>query len=349
MANAKKLPSGMWNVRVYSHKENGKRIYESFTAPTKSAAELKAAEYKASKKRRVRYDLTVAEAISGYITSKETVLSPSTIRGYRRMERNNFDSIKNKRIRDLTSEDMQLFISSLCLELGPKSVKNVYALLTAAVGLYAPDLSFRVTLPVVRKKDHFSPSDDDVGRLFRLADPKLKVCIALSAFGSLRRGEVCALKYKDINGDHIHVHADIVQDSDGTWIYKDIPKELQSIRTVKVPHEVIELLGEGEPEEFIVKYTIPNTVTNRFNRLRDKLGIHGVRFHDLRGYYASIGAVLGIPDNYLSDFGGWKRDSPVMKNVYQNKIVPISEIYADKMVDHFKKVMDMHHEMHHEN
>lgn len=260
----------MWNVVVYSHKEKGKRVYESFTAPTKSAAELKASEYKANKKRRVRYDMTVAEALDGYITSKDGVLSPSTIRGYRRMERNNYDFIKAKRIRTLTSEDMQLFISSLCLKYVPKMVKNVYSLLTAAIGLYAPDLSFKVTLPSKKAPAKFSPSDQDVARLFQAADPKLKICIALAAFGSLRRGEVCALKYKDIRDDSIYVHADIVQDTDGKWIYKDTPKELESVRTVKLPHEVIELLGSGDPEEFIVKYSLPNTVTNRFIALDRK-------------------------------------------------------------------------------
>jgi len=46
MAKAKELPSGMWNVTVYSHTENGKRMYESFTALTKNEAELKAAAFK---------------------------------------------------------------------------------------------------------------------------------------------------------------------------------------------------------------------------------------------------------------------------------------------------------------
>ena len=46
MANAKKLPSGSWRVRVYDGKDqNGKDVYKSFTAPTKKQAEYLAAEY----------------------------------------------------------------------------------------------------------------------------------------------------------------------------------------------------------------------------------------------------------------------------------------------------------------
>jgi hypothetical protein len=89
MATAKKLPSGSWRVQVYSHKDNGKKVYESFTAPTKAEAEMKAAKYAMQKKLRARYDLTVKDALEGYINAKEGVLSPGTIRGYDRMRNNN--------------------------------------------------------------------------------------------------------------------------------------------------------------------------------------------------------------------------------------------------------------------
>lgn len=342
MPKAKKLPSGTWRARVYSHTESGgKKVYVSFTSDTKTGAEMMAAEYGANKKRRTWNNLTIEEAIDGYISSKEGVLSPSTIRGYKRMQNNNYDKINKKKIRNLTSEDLQIFVSDLSLSgQSPKSIKNIYSLLTASVGLYAPDLSFRVTLPARRKTEKISPTDEDVVRLFNAADNKLKVCIALAAFGSLRRGELCALKYKDIRPDGVYVHADIVQDKDNKWIYKDIPKEADSTRLAPLPPEILDLLGDGDPEEYIVKYAIPNTVSNRFNTLRKKLGISGIRFHDLRHYYASIGAVLGIPDNYLSNFGGWSQGSNVMKSVYQNRIIPIQEAYAKKMTTHFSDILN---------
>ena len=35
MAKPKKLPSGNWNIVVFSHYEKGKRVYKSFTDPDK--------------------------------------------------------------------------------------------------------------------------------------------------------------------------------------------------------------------------------------------------------------------------------------------------------------------------
>lgn len=76
MATAKKLPSGSWRVRVYSHKDmNGKKVYESFTAPTKREAEIRAAEWANKRERRSRSDLSIKEALQGYINAKEGVLS----------------------------------------------------------------------------------------------------------------------------------------------------------------------------------------------------------------------------------------------------------------------------------
>ena len=88
MANARKLPSGNWRVRVFSHRDStGKAHYESFTASTKAEAEMQAAQFKSSNRHRKTLDLTVSEAIEGYITAKEGVLSPATVRLYRQMQR----------------------------------------------------------------------------------------------------------------------------------------------------------------------------------------------------------------------------------------------------------------------
>lgn len=332
---ATKLPSGSWRVLVYSHTENGKRIYESFTEATKAEAELRASEFKAKKHRLHRTDLTVREAIEGYINAKEGVLSPSTIREYRRAQKNDFHSLENKKIKKLTSEDLQIFVSELAKNLSPKTVRNRYAILTACIGLYAPDMVFKVTLPAKQVKRSESPSDEAVRMLYNKASDRLKPCIALAMCG-LRRGEIAALKYEDIQGNIAHVHADIIQGRDREWIYKEIPKTDGSDRFVRLPDSVLDVIGTGKG--FIVTELNPNSITQAFNRLNTRLGLH-VRLHDLRHYYASIGAILGIPDVYMADMGGWRHDSAVMKAIYQNKITSMEEYYSKKMNEHLDRVI----------
>lgn len=335
MATAKRLPSGAYRVQVYSHTDiDGKRHYESFTASSKREAEALAAEWANKKERRKRSDLTVEEAIKGYINAKEGVLSPSTIRAYKIMLKNSYGNIGTKSLRKITTEDLQIYVSNLAKGKTPKYVSNAYGLLSSSIRFYDPNAYFRVTLPKRVKKRPESPSDEDIQRLFDAASPELKKCICLAAFGGLRRGEICALLFSDLINGTISVTKDVVQASDKSWITKDIPKTSESWRKAPIPDKVVTLLGSGEKSEHIIKYKNPTSITRTFTKLRDRLGI-SVRFHDLRHYYASIGAVLGIPDNYLSDFGGWKRGSGVMKEVYQNSITSEAEEYSNKMKKHF--------------
>lgn len=334
MAKAKKLPSGNWRVRVYSFTDaSGSKHQESFTAPTKAEAEMLAAEYLAHKHRKHNTDLTVKEALTGYIKAKSAVLSPSTIREYNRMLNYDFDDIGLLKIKKLTSEDLQLFVSRLAERLSPKTVRNRYALLTASIGLYAPDMTFRVTLPAKQVNRPTSPTDDDVRAILTRSSGDLKICVALAICG-LRRGEIAALKYEDIIDGVAHVHADMVQNQDNEWIYKEIPKTDGSDRFVKLPDFVMDLIGTGSG--FIVSLN-PNSITQAFGRLNKQLGFN-YHLHQMRHYYASIGAVLQIPDVYLADFGGWRHDSKVMKTAYQNKIAPMSDYYADKMNKHLDKI-----------
>lgn len=336
MATAKKLPSGRYRVLVYiGNDDNGKKRYKSFTADTKKQAEMDAAQYMNDPSRKDRDDsLTVKSAIDRYINAKEGVLSPSTIYGYRRMQRNRYGLIEAKNIFDLTSEDMQKFISATSADCSAKYTANVYGLLSSSVSMFRPDVTFKVTLPKRVHKKQTAPSSDNVQELFNSADDEMKLCISLAAFCSMRRGEICALKYRDILPDGgIYVHADMVTDNDNVYHYKDMPKTSESVRVTYAPEKVMNMIGNGEPDEYIVKKP-PYAITKRFIQLRNKLCLD-IRFHDLRHYYASVGAALGIPDIYISDFGGWRRGSPILKETYQNTMEDMSKNYSEKLKKHF--------------
>lgn len=340
MPTAKKTASGQWRVRAYSHTTpDGKQHYRSFTASTKQEAEQAAAKFSGTADRMERVNLTVAEAVRGYIDAKENVLSPSTIYAYRVMERNAFGSIGHEKIRRLTSERVQRFISELSAEKSPKYVRNIYALLTSSVALYAPEINFRITLPRKQLKRRHAPSDDDIRILMDKAEPWLKLCIALGAFGSLRRGEIAALQFRDLEGDILHVHADVVRSIDGSWIRKEIPKTADSLRDVPLPAEVLDMIGDGDPDDPLVPgISTPNRITDQFMDLRHSLGLT-IRFHDLRHYYASISAALGIPQSYTERTGGWHPGSPIMKEIYQNPIAQFEQKFAAQLMGHFDGVL----------
>jgi integrase len=129
----------------------------------------------------------------------------------------------------------------------------------------------------------------------------------------------------------------MIEDSDNKFHYKPLPKTYASIRFVRLPAQVIEMIGIGQPDDFIIDRT-PNAVTHAFVRLRKSVGVN-VRLHDLRHYYASVAAVLGVPDTYTADFGGWRRGSGTLKQVYQGLQDDAAVRFSDMISDHLSKVM----------
>lgn len=337
MAKAKKLPSGSWRCRVYSHTDrDGKKHYESFTAGTKQEAEMMAAKFSNSADKTRAGDITVGEAVQKYLKANENVLSPSTILNYKK-DSKRFESIAHIRIRKLTSNTIQCFISELTEKgLAPKTVKNTYGLLRSSLRFSGLECNFSIHLPKAQKKRKDAPESEEINKLYESASHELKVAIMLASRHSLRRGEISSLQYKDLEGNVLYIHSDMVAGPDG-WVHKEMPKTDSSNRNVYLADEEVELIGFGDPDAYIVPLT-PGAIDMKFHRLKKKLGLEHIRFHDLRVYFASISAVMGIPEVYTAHHGGWREGSVVLKQHYQKTIASIDEGYAKKMNEYFKSM-----------
>ena len=334
---AKQLPSGSWNVRVYSHTDStGKQIYESFTAPTKTEAKMLATQFQAKKTRNKKRDYTVKECVRSYIDTNKNVLSASTLRGYE-LDFKRLASLYHIKIDKITSADIQQFVSDLSATKSPKTVKNTYSLLITSLSACDVENHFKVNLPTIPKKRINAPENEQIKALYENANPVMKRAIMLAAFHSLRRGEICGLTYGDLKGNALLIHSDMVLGSEG-WVHKQTPKTDSSYRQVVLTDKEVAVLGSGSPTDYIVPIK-PSTLDGNFKRLCNKLGIEGLIFHNLRSYFASIAVAIGIPDIYLSHMGGWRENSSVLKEHYQKKIVSMDKAYTQKMNDYFERFM----------
>lgn len=328
------LPSGSFRVQVYDYTDvNGKKHYKSFTAPTKKQAQAFAAEWKANRDQKGPEDLTVHDAVGKYLDVKKSVLSPSTVRGYEGLQRNYFsDDFGRRKLNELTSPIIQLWVSTLSAKLSPKTVRNAYALLTASLDMFYPDFHVQATLPAKKRPELYCPSDEDVKKLLKhIKGTELEIAVLLAAFGPLRRGEICALEDTDIHGNTITVNKSMVQGPDGAWVIKQ-PKTYGSYRDVEFPDFVIERISGINGR--IIKAT-PSRITGRFIKAIESTDIPRFRFHDLRHYSASIMHAIGVPDQYILQRGGWISDS-VMKSVYRNVIDLEAAKQNKKINEHFK-------------
>lgn len=323
----KKLPSGSWHTLVYIGKIDGKNKYKSVTAPTKKECMLKAAAV-LNKKNKDASDPSVKEMVQKYIDIKEPVLSPSTIREYIRIYKHDFPPLYDFRLSDLNNVSLQSFVSSL--NKSPKTIANIYRLLIAAVGMYS-DRKYSVTLPRIQEPNRTVATEEQIQLLLNNADYEMQKAILLGAC-SLRRGEICALKYEDIKDGVIFVHADLVHDKNNGWLYKDHAKTPESTRFVNIPRDIITYLGTGDG--YVVNYPNPNALTQSFSHLRDRLGIN-ISLHSLRRFYASICHAIGIPEKYVMKQGGWKSRA-VLEKSYQHTLDKQGQEYAQRFENFIK-------------
>lgn len=348
MATARKLPSGSWRVQVFSHYEYGpdgkqKRVYESFTAPTRREAERDAAAWAASIERQVRQNYTLEEAMKEYIKVKSNVLSPSTLRGYRILMRRAYKPIKNKKIRSISQADIQSWVNLYSATHAPKGCQNAHGFLTAVLGMFQPDLHIHTKLPQKERAARYTPSDKDLHLLLSsIDDDDLINAIFLAVF-SLRRGEIFALTDQDIDlrTGAVKVTKSLARSDKGGYVIK-LPKTPSSTRTVYVPIEILERFKGIEGR--LIKMNMDD-ISKKFSGAVKKAGLPHFRFHDLRSYFATVSADLHIPDTYVLKSGGWKTDR-VMKEIYRRTISESEKRYADLYSDHIKEIMQ--HEMQHE-
>ncbi len=343
MAKARKLPSGQWRTLVYDYTdEHGKRHYESFTADTKRASEYLAAEFAQNKdKRQKTTSISLGEAMDNYISSKSNILSPSTIKEYKRMREKYYPELIFIPIKKLSQNTIQLWVNNFTLKYSPKTVRNAYGFIETVLKIYNPGLSLYISLPQKIKPSLYVPSDLDIKALldyFSTKDKNMELAVYLAAFGTLRRSEICALDSSDVYENTLHICKAMVITPNLEWTIKTTKTE-SSDRYVKMPDFVIEKL----PKHGRIINLNPSQITMRFNRAFQNLNIHPFRFHDLRHYAASIMHAIGVPDQYIMLRGGWSSDR-TLKNIYRGTIEDYQKQFTDRMLNHFDS---MQHEIQH--
>ena len=319
-----KLKSGTWLIQT---QVNGTR--KSFSAPTRAEVIRKATEYKLTSSDAPSAPLGVL--IDRYIDVKRNVLSPATITRYEHTRRLEFHRLMDVSVRELSTDRLQAEINIMSADHSPKTVRNAYGLITAALSMFAPELHFRVTLPKKKQITYNIPTDEQIYDMLSHASENLTTAIMLAAFCGLRRGEIAALRSEDIQGKTIHVKSASVYDENRKQIDK-APKTFTSDRYVPAPDFVLEHIKGKNGRVCPIAL---NSITRRFQELRDKLG-YNFRFHDLRHYYASSLHAIGIRDQYIMKFGGWKSDA-VLKSVYRGTLDDFEKKSANKAKRHFQK------------
>lgn len=326
--NARKLPSGRWQSKVYTGTVNGKKQFVTVTESTRKECILKAAQVKAeAEQMKSSPKLTVNQAVDKYIEAKRGVLSPATVAGYLSKQKNYITPypLSSCRIDQLTTQKLQEWMSEISSVGAKKTVKNAHGLLSASVRMFLPKADLSVTLPQGKRYEGYVPSTDEVMTVLRYVkdnDPRLYRACLLSAFGTLRRGEIACLTADDIHGNLVHVEKDMVRNEKKEWVIK-LPKTEDSVRDVPLPQWVLDEMPKAGR---LVDYN-PEQITNYFVRALKNTGLPHFRFHDLRKHAVSLMATQGVSMASIKEIGGWS-----------NLQTP-SQIYVKALADAHKREM----------
>ena len=262
---------------------------------------------------------TVRSCIDGYIDAKSNVLSPGTIRGYRTIQRNAPEWFLDMNICDVTQVELQKAVNEYAINHAPKSVRNLHALMEAAIKMYRPNLNFNTTLPQKEAKEVSIPEHDDIIRLLdAMKEHDLYPCIVLGCLG-LRRSEIFALEPSDFSDNGVLINKARVANEHGKFVVK-VTKTTDSTRFIFVPSDIVNIIRDRG----YVYRGGADALIRTMHRYQDQIGMPRCRFHDLRHFYVSYAHSIGMSDAAIQKAGGWKTDN-VMKKVYRHSMNDASE------------------------
>ena len=344
MATAKKQKDGSWRIQpcVTVH---GEKRRTNIRAASKREAEQLALEWVESQgKPKPKTDLTVREAVFQFIKNRESVFSPSTIRGYNSIANSGIPGLMDMKLTSVTPEILQKEVDNFSKTRSPKTVANNYDLIISAMRAASYDIPVEITLPAKRQTDIRVPSHDEVSVFMKHAQGKrIYIPMMLALFCGLRESEVAALKLKNIFMKEkvcfIRVEEALVQGPAGAELKQ--PKSFAGYREIPLHQDFCQKLIEAAKENKDGRVTTftSKQLSNAWIDFSSRVDVEHVTFHALRHFYASNALLNNVPIDYVVAMMGHSSRAMV-ERVYKH-IFPESQFeFAARIVNEYERYLN---------
>ena len=271
------------------------------------------------RRKHVRRDATVQTLAKIYLEEKAGKVKVSTLKCYQRnIKCHILPKLGDQIAANLTVEDIDDYLEAMQESFSPKLVREVGALLLALLRLAGINFTGEVTLPKVRQKNVEVFTETELKQLARIIlrrTDETGLGILLTVYTGIRLGELCGLKWQDVNAGkgmlHVQRTVERVAQEDGTTCLAVLtPKTESSNRWIPIPQEMMRVLKPDQrlPETYLLTggEIIPDrrTMQNRYKALLKRVGVPYRNFHALRHTYATRCIEQGIDAKSVSELLG---------------------------------------------
>lgn len=338
---ATKLPSGKWRVQTTVY---GKRI--SVTRDTKTEAENDAMILKfrqsdsPSIKKKISKTLTLSKAMDLYLADTTEVLSPSTVKSYRSIQKYRFKSVMNRPLSSdinwqyVISEEKKCHVIKVYkgreIEtdklISPKTIYNAWGFVETVLNYFKLPVP-EVKLPQKIKTEHEFLDPDDIQIFLKAIEGHRYELPYLLCLHGLRRSEMAAVSKSDIiipknKKPYIRVKGAVVYDEHNQLVEKNTNKTEESRRNVPIFIPRLLTLVEEMPEGKLFTAS-PNNLLHPLNVVLRNNGLPECGLHGLRHSFASLlvhfSASSSASSRVIEKWGGWS-DATILKAVYTHLI-----------------------------
>jgi integrase len=300
-----------------------------------------------------------------WLALAENDLSPTTLRRYKNLlSKRILPALGSRRVNSIRTVDLDRLYLGLSNDVGlaPATVRQAHAVIRRAFrqavrwGWIATNPATNATPPRLVRADLSPPNVDQVGKLLQQAstdDPDLGRFLHVAASTGARRGEICALRWRNLDAklNTLTIERSIIEIPGG--IAEKDTKNHANRRMALDPGTLSVLEGQRRDalkraaqsgakltdESFIFSREpdglipwIPGNVTRRFQSLRRALGYDSMRLHDLRHFTATRLMAAGVPVRTVSGRLGHANPSTTL-SVYSHFVAASDQVAASVMGD----------------
>ena len=259
-------------------------------------------------------------------------------------------------LKALKTSNVQSWVNELAQrKLAPKTIRNAYNNLNAAMKkavllqMIPHNPCNGAELPKMKRYQAQVYTSAELNALLTAAkDTDFHLAIAIMSATGIRRGELLALKWEnvDIANRVIHIKENMVQA--GTEILEKSPKSDSGLRDISIGGKLATLLSEAKMQYFVdmaepgfrdLGYVIhkhngtpyrPDSMTQKWNRFLKMHNLRYIRLHDLRHTHATLLLQSGVNVKTVQDRLGHS-DVTITLNTYAHVTSDMAQEAANKI------------------